>query len=141
MVPHHGQSRGVTARLLLLLARSVSCKISGVMLVCAQALPGLRAETRAEEQVPCSISARGQNTDLGDNLAHLGGRSIFCLMRKKYSFPLTGLGTWRGHERSWALPGLMLAMDGDNHTCFPPDIVYFCVVARSTRCHGVLRAV
>lgn len=89
---HHGQSIAATARLLLLLARSVGCKISGVMLVCARAPPGLRAETRAEEQVPCGISACSQNRDLGDNLPGFGERSIFCLMRKKSSFPLTGLG-------------------------------------------------
>lgn len=33
--------------------------------------------------------------------------------------------TWRGHERSWALPGLVLITDKDNCTYFPPDIFYF----------------
>lgn len=33
--------------------------------------------------------------------------------------------TLRGHETSWALPGLLLAVDMDNHAYFPPDILYF----------------
>ena len=65
-------------------------------MVCAHAPPGLRAETRAEEQVPCGISARSQNTDLSDKLADFGEGSIFCLMRKKSLFPLTGLGLGEG---------------------------------------------
>lgn len=44
---------------------------------------------RAEEQMPCGISARSQNTDLGGSVAHFKERSLFPLMRKKSLFPLT----------------------------------------------------
>lgn len=63
--------------------------MSDVMLVCAHAPLGLRAEIRAEEQVSCGISACSQNTEFSHKLADFGERSIFCLMRKKSSFPLT----------------------------------------------------
>lgn len=38
----------------------MGCKISGVTLVYAHALPGLRAKMRAEEQVLCSCGHGGR---------------------------------------------------------------------------------
>lgn len=77
------------------------------MLVSAHAPPGLRTETRATEQVLCSISLHSQNMDLGDNLADFGERSIFCL-RKKFSFLLTGFGLREGMRHPGLFQGYCL---------------------------------
>lgn len=88
------------------------------MLVPAHAPQGLRAETRATEQVLCSISVCSQNMDLGDNLADFGERSIFCL-RKEFSFLLTGFRLQEGVRH----PGLFraTACRGYGQPCILPS--------------------
>lgn len=55
----------------------------------------------------------------------LGRKKHFLSDEKEILVSTDRIWTWRGHERSSVLPGLMLAMNIDNHIYFPPNVFYF----------------